>query len=97
MFSLITFTWFTVVGETQQNVPNDKPKDTRQTQTKETQSAMTPQKALKLLKEGNERYVNNISNESRSARAGFGNFRRTISVCLHLKLSGFADIFGIDV
>ena len=29
------------------------------TQTKETQSSLTPQKALEILKAGNERFINN--------------------------------------
>lgn len=57
---LLTAAFFAVTGETQQKPPVEK-QDLRMTQTKESQAQMTPEKALKLLKEGNERFVKNVS------------------------------------
>ena len=53
--------FFAVVGESQQKPQIEKQGRQQMTQTKETQAQMTPEKALRLLKEGNERFVKNVS------------------------------------
>ncbi|WP_318343764.1 carbonic anhydrase family protein [Flagellimonas baculiformis] len=77
--------------------------------TKETQSTMTPQKALQFLKEGNERFQNNLKanrnllqqvNETKDGQFPFA----TILSCIDSRVSaelvfdqGLGDIFSIRI
>lgn len=77
--------------------------------TKETQSSMTPEKALQFLKEGNERFQNNLKanrnllqqvNETKDGQFPFA----TILSCIDSRVSaelvfdqGLGDIFSIRI
>lgn len=79
------------------------------THTKETQSSLTPDKALQILKEGNERFVNNLKanrnllqqvNETSNGQFPFA----TILSCIDSRTSaelifdqGLGDIFSIRI
>ncbi len=79
------------------------------TQTKESQTALTPQRALQILKEGNERFVNNLKaqrnllqqvNETATGQFPFA----TILSCMDSRTSaelifdqGLGDIFSIRI
>lgn len=79
------------------------------TQTKETQSSLTPEKALIILKEGNQRFINNLKanrnllqqvNETSAGQFPFA----TILSCIDSRTSaelifdqGLGDIFSIRV
>ena len=56
------------------------------TQTKQTQSATTPQKALQMLKEGNARFVQGNMLKRDLDATGQGDRRRPVSVCSHCGL-----------
>lgn len=79
------------------------------TQTKETQTSLTPEKALAILKEGNERFINNLKanrnllqqvNETSAGQFPFA----TILSCIDSRTSaelifdqGLGDVFSIRV
>ena len=79
------------------------------TQTKETQTSLTPEKAIQILKEGNERFVNNLKanrnllqqvNETSEGQFPFA----TILSCIDSRTSaeltfdqGLGDIFSIRI
>ncbi len=79
------------------------------TQTKETQTHLTPEKALEILKEGNHRFINNLKanrnllqqvNETSSGQFPFA----TILSCIDSRTSselifdqGLGDIFSIRI
>ncbi len=79
------------------------------TQTKETQSSLTPEKALIILKEGNQRFINNLKanrnllqqvNETSAGQFPFA----TILSCIDSRTSaelifdqGLGDVFSIRV
>ena len=79
------------------------------TQTKETQSSLTPEKALTILKEGNQRFINNLKanrnllqqvNETSTGQFPFA----TILSCIDSRTSaelifdqGLGDVFSIRV
>jgi len=71
------------------------------THSKETQSSLTPQAALQILKEGNQRFVNNLKANRNSA----GQFPfATILSCIDSRTSaelifdqGLGDIFSIRI
>ena len=79
------------------------------TQTKETQSSLTPDKALQTLKDGNERFINNLKanrnllqqvNETSTGQFPFA----TILSCIDSRTSaelifdqGLGDIFSIRI
>jgi carbonic anhydrase len=87
----------------------DKKEDTLRTHTKETQEEITPKLALDILKEGNERFVNNIKahrnllqqvNETKSGQFPFA----AILSCIDSRTSaelifdqGLGDIFSIRI
>jgi carbonic anhydrase len=61
LFSLVIFAAFSIVivahAQKAPNAPQEKKQVKRLTQTKETQAAMKPARALEVLKEGNKRFV----------------------------------------
>ncbi|MBS1742533.1 MAG: carbonic anhydrase [Bacteroidetes bacterium] len=79
------------------------------THTKETQTSLTPEKALQILKEGNERFINNLKanrnllqqvNETSTGQFPFA----TILSCIDSRTSaelifdqGLGDIFSIRI
>ena len=60
MVGVLVFASFGIVATSQQKTAPGKPKKVYQpvTQTKESQAMMTPARALQMLKDGNERFVN---------------------------------------
>lgn len=58
---LCALMFFSVIGETQQKPETENVERRPVVQTEESQKQMTPQKALDILKKGNERFVQNVS------------------------------------
>lgn len=89
--------------------PNNQPDESMYTHTKETQATMTPARALELLREGNERFRNNLKTnrnllqQVNETRAGQWPFAVILS-CIDSRVSaelvfdqGLGDIFSVRI